>query len=155
MAALWHAVRIGSLPAGRPAFFPESAYAQVKAIGDPAADYAGRLLSDYGLDIEAAHRLLGPSAPAARLLKVSVPASYAHWVDPGACYNRVGYYELPNARLIYRSADGVRSFGIASMISWRGTWYVIHLGAVVRQQALGLVDAPSSGAGSSVPSSTC
>ena len=74
------------------------------------------------------------------------PLAYAHWVAPGACYNRIGYYEVPNARVVYRDGRSVRSFGIASMISWRGVWYVVHLGAV-SGDASGTVDAPSAGAG--------
>ena len=89
-----------------------------------------------------------------RLVRVDVPASFAHWVAPGACYNRVGYYEVPNARVVYRDAGTVRSFGIASMISWRGVWYVVHLGAVSGDSG-GMVDAPSAGAGVSAPSLTC
>jgi hypothetical protein len=111
------------------------------------------LVADYGLDIGAAHALLGSDPASARLLEVMVPQSYAHWVDPGACYNGVGYYEVPNARVVYRQHGEVRSFGIASMISWRGVWYVVHLGAIVGTS--GLVDDPSTGAGESAPSSTC
>ena len=75
---------------------------------------------------------------------------------PGACYNRVGYYEVPNSRLVYREGDDEeRSFGIASMISWRGVWYVVHLGAVTRRVTEGVVDDPSEGVGESAPSSTC
>ena len=88
-------------------------------------------------------------------VRVNVPAGYAHWVSPDACYNRVGYYEVPNARVVYRQNGQLHSFGIASMISWRGVWYVVHLGAVLRPAAEGIVDDPSSGAGVSAPSSTC
>lgn len=155
MRALWLAIRTGSVRAARPAFFPETAYRQVKAIADPAADYAGRLLGDLGLDLAAAHALLGAAAGHAHLLAVRVPAGYAHWVPPNVCLNRVGYYEVPNARLVYTEAGQTRSIGIASMISWRGVWYVVHLGAVVRRAAVGIVDAPSPGAGISTPSPTC
>jgi hypothetical protein len=155
MAALWAGVQANSLPRARPAFFPEAAYAQVKAISDPQADYVARLLGDFRLDLAAAHALLGSDAGAAQLVAVRVPRGYAHWVNPGACYNRVGYYEVPNARLVYRQRGQLRSFGIASMISWRGVWYVVHLGAVVRPSAVGIVDAPSAGIGTSEPSSTC
>jgi hypothetical protein len=155
MAALWSGVTRDSVQAALPAFFPEGAYAQVKAIADPQADYTDRLVGDYRLDLAAAHALLGANPQAAQLLRVQVPEGYAHWVDPGACYNRVGYYEVPNARVVYSQGGGVRSFGIASMISWRGVWYVVHLGAVVRSNGAGVVDDPSSGAGASVPSSTC
>lgn len=155
MAALWSGVTQDSLRAALPAFFPEQAYVQVKAIADPGADYRARLLGGYELDLAAAHALLGTQAGAARLIGVVVPETYAHWVSPGACYNSVGYYEVPNARVVYRLGGEVRSFGIASMISWRGVWYVVHLGAVVRPGSGGVVDYPSNGPGQSLPSSTC
>lgn len=154
MAALWHGIRTNSVSAALPAFFPEAAYAQVKAIGDPEADWRDRLVAIYRLDIGAAHGLLSAGGAHARLLRVDVPHSFAHWVDPGACYNRIGYWEVPNSRVVYRDAGQVRSFGIASMISWRGVWYVIHLGAVSGDTS-GTVDAPSAGPGVSTPSLTC
>ncbi len=155
MTALWTGVTRNSLRAALPAFFPEAAYLQVKAIADPRADYTDRLVGDYRLDLGAAHALLGTNPQAATLVRVEVPQSYAHWVSPGACYNRVGYYEVPNARVVYRQKGQVRSFGIASMISWRGVWYVVHLGAVLHPASEGVVDDPSTGPGASIPSSTC
>jgi hypothetical protein len=155
MTALWQGISAGSASAAMPAFFPEGAYAQVKAIADPRADYANRLVHEFSLDLGAAHGLLGGSAASAQLVGVEVPSSYAHWVSPGACDNSVGYYEVPNARVVYRVGGQTSSFGIASMISWRGEWYVVHLGAVTRGSDAGVVDDPSSGSGSSAPSSTC
>ena len=155
MAALWAGVSRGVLVPARSAFFPKAAYAQVKAIADPAADYEARLIGEYRLDLAAAHALLGAHGRSSTLVGVKVPSSYAHWVPPGACYNRIGYYEVPNARLVYREDGQVRSFGIASMISWRGVWYVVHLGAVSRSTAGGVVDAPSAGTGVAAASSTC
>jgi len=155
MRALWQGIRTNSLSLAMPAFFPERAYAQVKAIANPGGDYATRLVYDYRVDIAALHALLGTDVASARLVDLNVPSSYAHWVPPGACYNGVGYYELPNARVVYREHGQTRSFGIASMISWRGDWYVVHLGAVLHPAAEGVVDDPSLGAGSSSPSSTC
>jgi hypothetical protein len=156
MSALWQGVITGSLAPARPAFFPESAYLQVKAIYDPQADYTDRLLGSFAADLASAHALLGAGVGSARLLSVVVPSQYGHWVPPGTCDNRVGYYEVPNSRLVYRDRSGqVRSFGIASMISWRGTWYVVHLGAVIRSPGGGAVDDPEVGAGSPAYSSTC
>jgi hypothetical protein len=155
MRALWRAVRAGSVRAGLPAFFPEAAYVQVKAIADPRADWRSRLVGGYALDIAAAHALLGTRAGRSTLVAVRVPEAFAHWVVPGACFNRIGYYEVPNARVVYRDGGRLRSFGIASMISWRGVWYVVHLGAVRRSSSGGIVDAPSAGAGVSTSSSTC
>jgi hypothetical protein len=155
MAALWRGVQTGRTAPALPAFFPKSAYLQVKTVGDPAADWLYRLVADYGLDIEAAHALLGPDPPSARLLTVTVEKAYAHWVPPGVCDNRVGYYEVPHSRVVYRAGGEVRSFGIASMISWRGVWYVVHLGSVLRPVVTGMVDNPQVGPGAPVPSSTC
>jgi hypothetical protein len=155
MAALWRGVLSSSVAAALPAFFPEGAYTQLKQIGDASGDYTDRLLVDYRLDLAAAHALLVADPGSARLVDVEVPASYAHWVSPGACYNGVGYYEVPNSRVVYREGGQLRSFGIASMISWRGVWYVVHLGAILRSGGAGEVDDPSSGTGESAPSSTC
>ena len=128
----------------------------MKAIYDPQADYANRLLGGFDADLVAAHALLGAEASRARLISVVVPSPYGHWVPPGACENRVGYFEVPNSRLVYRDSAGqVRSFGIASMISWRGTWYVVHLGAVTRPSSGGVVDDPEVGPGTPAYSSTC
>jgi hypothetical protein len=154
-AALWQGIRSDSPTIARPAFFPEGAYVQLKGIGDPQGDFTGRLLADFALDIGAAHQLLGAGAATAQLVSVDVPAAYAHWIPPGTCYNNVGYYEVPNSRLVYRENGQIASFGIASMISWRGVWYVVHLGAILRPAAVGQVDDPSSGSGYSAPSSTC
>jgi len=153
--ALWRGLRIGSPAAAMPAFFPLGAYLQVKTIVDAHADYVDRLLRDFALDVRAAHALLGHRSAAARLIEVVVPGSYARWIPPGVCDNGVGYYEVPNARLVYSEEGEIHSIGIASMISWRGLWYVVHLGAVVRSADEGLVDDPSAGVGYSAPSSTC
>jgi hypothetical protein len=149
MAALWRGIQGNSYRAALPSFFPEGAYLQVKAIANPRADYLGRLIAGFRLDLAAAHALAGPQA---RLIRVDVPDAYVHWVPPGVCANRVGYYEVPNSRLVYRSRGRVGSFGIASMISWRGLWYVVHLGGITRS---GIVDDPTAGSGVPAPSSTC
>jgi hypothetical protein len=41
------------------------------------------------------------------------------------------------------------------MISWRGVWYVVHLGAILRPSDSGQVDSPEPGRGSSQYSGTC
>jgi hypothetical protein len=155
MASLWAGIQGDSVRLALPAFFPRAAYVQLKAEGSPGSDWRYRLVHDYALDIGAAHRLLGSGASRAQLLAVRVVSSYGHWVPPGVCYNGVGYYEMPNARVVYRLDGHVRSLGIASMISWRGEWYVVHLGAVLREGETGIVDEPSSGDGTSAYSGTC
>ncbi len=155
MASLWSGIARDSPAPALAAFFPRAAYVQLKAIGAASSDWSGRLLHEYRLDIAAAHALLGVGAAGARLVSVNVPSAYGHWVQPGACYNSIGYYEVPNARLVYRERGQIRSFGIASMISWRGVWYVVHLGAVLRESHAGTVDEPELGPGTSAYSGTC
>ena len=125
MADLWLAVTTGNPRFSRPAFFPEAAYEQLKAIPYPAADWQDRLWYDFALDVGAAHGLVARSA---RLVRVIVPESEAAWVYPGACYNTIGYWHVGGARVVYTEHGQERSFGIASLISWRGVWYVVHFG---------------------------
>ena len=147
MTDLWAAVVTGKPRLAMAAFFPVSAYKQLKAIYDPAADWQNRLVYDFGLDIHAAHQFLGHAARHARLVRVVVPELDAGWVPPGACYNSVGYWHVGGARIVYRVRGQERSIGIASLISWRGRWYVVHFGAVLRAAVVGEVDQPSLGEG--------
>jgi hypothetical protein len=147
MTDLWAAVVTGQARLAVQAFFPLHAYTQVKAIYDPAADWHSRLFGDFRLDVAAAHHYLGRGAAQARLLRVIVPSAAAAWINPGVCYNSAGYWHVGGARLVYREHGQVRSIGIASLISWRGRWYVVHFGAVLRTGATGLVDQPAAGPG--------
>jgi hypothetical protein len=152
MADLWLAVTTGNPRFGLPAFFPEAAYEQLKAIPYPGPDWQDRLWYDFALDVGAAH---GVVARSARLDRVIVPASEAEWVYPGACYNTIGYWHVGGARVVYTEHDEERSFGIASLISWRGVWYVVHFGEVLRPVVTGVVDQPDVGPGIPGPPGGC
>ncbi len=152
MTDLWLAVTTGNPRLGLPAFFPEGAYEKLKAIPYPAPDWQDRLWYDFGLDVRAAHGLLGPGA---RLVRVIVPAADAAWVYPGACYNTIGYWHVSGARVVYTEHGQERSFGIASLISWRGVWYVVHFGEVLRPVVTGVVDQPAVGPGVPGPPGGC
>ena len=155
MTDLWAAVVTGKPRLGLPAFFPLVAYEQVKAIADPSADWQNRLVGEFNLDVAAAHELLGRHARHATLLRVIVPEAQASWIDPGVCYNGVGYWHAAGARLVYRVGGQERSIGIASLISWRGRWYVVHFGAVLRPTSGGVVDQPALGPGTPGPPGGC
>jgi hypothetical protein len=152
MTDLWDAVMTGNANPAVQAFFPLSAYEQVKAIADPAADWRSRLLGGFRLDVAAAHRYIGRGAA---LVRVIVPSAQAAWIDPGVCYNSVGYWHVAGARIVYRQRGELRSIGIASLISWRGRWYVVHFGTVLRNGAYGVVDAPAAGTGVPGPPGGC
>lgn len=155
MQALFTSIVDGTPPTASAAFFPQTAYVQLKAIGGASADYQQRLVADYDLDILAAHAVLGAGAAGATLTSVQVPMQYAHWIPSGECENDVGYFEVANTRVVYLEGGVTRSFGIASLISWRGEWYVVHLGAILRPGSGGVVLDPATGPGSSAPSTTC
>ena len=59
-----------------------------------------------------------------------MPDARARWVDPGEEYNKIGYYRVFGSRLRYEVDGAARSFDVKSLISWRGEWYVVHLGAI-------------------------
>jgi hypothetical protein len=155
IGALWSGIVEDSASEAMEAFFPEGAYLQVKDISNPGGDYQNRLVAEFAMDIHAAHLYVMSHSATPIFKYFEVPEQYAHWVDPNTCYNAVGYYEVPNARIVFDAGGQIYSFGIASMISWRGQWYVVHLGAVLRSSDTGIVDDPASGAGVSSPSSTC
>ncbi|MGO8958357.1 MAG: hypothetical protein ACLQFR_13445 [Streptosporangiaceae bacterium] len=155
MTDLWAGVVTGKPALAMPAFFPVFAYKQVKAISDPAADWRNRLVYDFRLDVHAAHQFLGRAARHARLIRVVVPEFDARWVPPGVCYNSIGYWHVGGARIVYKVRGQDRSIGIASLISWRGRWYVVHFGAVLRAVVAGMVDQPSLGEGVPGPAGGC
>ena len=140
--ALWQGIVDDNPQEAMPFFFPESAYKQVKALANPAADYQNRLIGFYTLDIHAAHRLLGAGAKDAKLVGVTVPAQQAQWILPGEEQNKLSYYRVYGTRLTYTEGGKTKSFGLFSLISWRGEWYVVHFGPNPRPKPVGAVYQP-------------
>ncbi len=156
MRATWQAIRTGDVSLAAPAFFPQAAYLQLKTLPDDASDWRYRLVEHFDLDIAAAHRQLGTDASAATYVTVIMPpADDIGWIPPGSCYNQVGYWHAPGARLVYEVRGQERSVGIASLISWRGYWYVVHLGTVMPPVGVGVVDEPAIGTGYPSPLGGC
>ena len=157
LAPLWTAIVNGSADPALSAFFPQTAYLQMKTgmLPDPASDYADRLIAFYRLDIAAYHQALGADASSAKLLSVSAAAADAAYIPPGSCENLIGYWHLPGARFVYQVGGSVESFAVASLISWRGVWYVVHLGPNPRSQDIGTVDQPAVGPGVDGPPGGC
>jgi hypothetical protein len=140
---LWQAIVQDKPELARPFFFPLSAYQQVKAIWNPAEDYQDRLIAWYDLDIRAAHDYLGSAAANARFVGMSVPEGNAAWIEPGVEYNKGSYYRVYGTRLNYEAGGSHEaSIGVFSLISWRGEWYVVHLGPSTRSAMQGFVYAP-------------
>jgi len=125
MDLLWRAVVTGDAATALPAFFPEAAYLQVKAIAHPDADWHQRLVRLYDLDIAGLHaRVAGRTAT---LVGVDVPDPRATWVLPGAEYNKGSYWRVYGTVVRYVVDGRPAAFPVMSLISWRGQWYVVHL----------------------------
>lgn len=139
---LWQAIVTDDATAGLPCFFPESAYLQVKSLKDASVDYQNRLIAFYRADIHAAHELLGADARNARFVSISVPMPKAQWILPGVEWNKESYYRVYGSRITYTIGGKTKSFGVFSLISWRGRWYVVHLGPNPRPKPIGTVDQP-------------
>ena len=136
---LWQAIVQDKPRLAHPFFFPLSAYQQVKAIWNPAEDYQDRLIAWYDLDIQAAHDYLGSAAADARFVSMDVPEGNATWIEPGVEYNKGSYYRVYGTRLNYEVGGHAASIGVFSLISWRGEWYVVHLGPSMRSAMQGIV----------------
>jgi hypothetical protein len=157
MQILWNAIVADDADLGLGVFFPRTAYIRMKTgvIPDPAGDYINRLIAFYRLDIVAYHDLLGDGASSARLVSVAADTGLAAWIPPGYCENLIGYWHLPGVRLVYEESGTVRSFAVASLISWHSVWYVVHLGPNPRPSDVGTVDSPANGPGTPGPPGGC
>jgi hypothetical protein len=125
----WQAIVADNPAPAMPFFFPLTAYLQVKAITNPASDWQNRLVAAYQRDIHSLHVVLGPDAASAQLTGIDVPTT-AQWVLPGAEYNKLPYWRVYSSQVHYTVDGRAGSFTIASMISWRGRWYIVHLAKI-------------------------
>ena len=110
-------------------FFPVSAYKQTKKNTDPASDWKNRLIANFKVDVADANKKLGANAKNAVFTGVTVPNT-AVWVKPGEDYNVGPYWRVFKTQMNF-TVDGKNvQIPIESMISWRGQWYVVHLGTI-------------------------
>jgi hypothetical protein len=125
--ALWEAIVEDDPDRAMPFFFPVKAYEQVKAIPSPASDWRRRLVAAYARDIHTLHRRLGKDRERAVFQTLEIPEERARWVEPGEESNKLGYYRVYGTRIHWEADGEARSFEVASLISWRGEWFVVHL----------------------------
>lgn len=126
-AALWDAIVSDDPDRGVPAFFPVTAYEQVKGIPNPASDWRHRLVGNFKRDVHGLHKRLGDRAGDAKLVRLDVPEDRARWVEPGEESNKLGYWRVYGTHIVYELDGKERTFDVSSLISWRGEWYVVHL----------------------------
>jgi hypothetical protein len=130
VAALWSAIQKDDPDLAMPFFFPVAAYEQVKDVANPARDWKYRLVAAYAKDVHDLHAKLGKAADGAKLVKLE-PGPAPRWVEPHEEWNKIGYWRVYGSKLRFERADGTSSaFDVKSLISWRGEWFIVHLGAV-------------------------
>lgn len=156
MRQLLRAIEKDSPTLATPLFFPKAAYLKMKTglIPNPTLDYNSRLVAFYDLDLRAYHeRLVGQHATT--FVRVVANPQLATWIAPGACENRIGYWHEPGVRLVVERNHRVVSAAVASLISWRGVWYVVHLGPNPRPSNVGTVAGFTRGPGTPGPGGGC
>jgi hypothetical protein len=124
---LWQATVADDPDRAMAFFFPLSAYRQVKALPDPAADWRNRLVAAFRRDIHHLHQRLGADAGSATFVSLDVPDADATWVEPGQEVNKLGYWRVYGTVLRYQVGGVTHEVPIYSLISWRGTWFVVHV----------------------------
>ena len=156
MRKLATAIRTDSINLGETVFFPRTAYVNMKTgeIPAPASDYVDRLIAFFRLDLAAYHDRLFARAVTTYVRVRANPADAA-WISPGVCENRIGYWHIQGVRLEFIRDSKVVSVAVASLISWRGIWYVVHLGPNNAPFNVGKVDDYSSGVGVPGPGGGC
>jgi hypothetical protein len=128
--ALWQAIVTDDPTVALPAFFPLPAYQQVKDLKDPTSDWHNRLLSAFDAEIHGYHKALGANAAKAQYVSVDIPMANAQWINPHVEYNKIGYWRVYGTKLKYTVGGATQTLNIASLISWRGQWYVVHLASI-------------------------
>ena len=156
MRVLAQSIATNSASEAQRVFFMEQPYVSMKTgeIPNPRSDYQHRLVAFYRLDLAAYHQSLFARAKTTYLYARANP-SFASWIVPGACENKIGYWHEPGVRLIFRRDGVVVSVAVDSLISWRGVWYVVHLGPNPRPRDVGTVDGWAKGRGTPGPAGGC
>ncbi len=132
--ALFDAISHDDPPRAEGFFFPVGAYGQVKDVANPARDWRYRLLAEYNNDIHDSAKELGRGREDAQFVRLEIPERNARWVEPGEEWNKVGYYRVYNAHIVYTLRGKEKRLAIKSMISWRGEWYCVHFRAISRKK---------------------
>lgn len=105
-------------------FFPRDAFVQVKAMARPER-YWERLHARFVADIHALHRRI-PDLAQASFVRLEL-TSRGGYVRPGEEGNKLPYWAARHAWLHYRVGAQTRKLEVRVLITWRDTWYVIHL----------------------------
>jgi hypothetical protein len=105
-------------------FFPRDAFVEVKAMARPER-YWDKLHARFAADIHALH-VRTPVLARASFVRLELTAR-GGYVLPGEEGNKLPYWAARHAWLHYRVGDQLRKLEVRVLITWKDTWYVIHL----------------------------
>lgn len=125
---LWKAIVTDDPSVATDAFFPRVAYAQVKDIKNPEADWKSRLLRAFERDIHQYHRELGDAPEAAKQVRLEVDERRVKLMERGKEGNKLPYHRVTRSQIHFVDRTGKeRKLELTSLIAWRGEWFVVHL----------------------------
>lgn len=125
---LWKAIVQDDPSIASDVFFPRVAYAQVKDIKNPEADWKSRLLRAFERNIHEYHRELGDAPQAARLVRLEVDEKRVKLMERGKEGNKLPYHRVTRSQIHFVDGAGKeRKLELTSLIAWRGEWFVVHL----------------------------
>jgi hypothetical protein len=124
---LWQAIVDDKPELAASFFFPKEAYVHVKAAKNPEGDWKWRLWKHFERDVHAVHKTQGEALRRGTFKSLRIPPKKPHWAAPGNEYNRLGYWRVYGAHLVYELRGRERFVPISSLISWKREWYVVHL----------------------------
>ena len=123
---LWQAILEDKPEVAVSFFFPKDAYVHVKAAKNPEGDWRWRLWKNFERDVHAMNKTQGESLRRATFKELHIQEKKPHWAAPGNEYNRLGYWRVYGAHLVYELRGRERFLPISSLISWKREWYVVH-----------------------------
>lgn len=128
MELVWQAIVKDDPTIAEASFFPDVAYAVVKDIEKPKADWKHRLMKNFHRDVREYHKKLGAEPEALTFLGADIVDEKVKWMEPGKEGNKVGYFRVTRSKLRYKDPAGAeKDLELTSLISWRGEWFVVHL----------------------------
>jgi hypothetical protein len=128
MELVWRAIVTDDPAIAESAFFPDVAYAVVKDIEKPKADWKHRLMKNFHRDVHAYHKELGAEPESLTFVGADIKDDRVKWMDVGKEGNKVGYFRVTRSKLRYKDPSGAeKELELTSLISWRGEWFVVHL----------------------------
>ena len=110
------------------AFLPMRYYVVLKAGGGNEADWNNRLLTHYHQQLAELRARFRTVLPGATYRGYAIKSTTAHTVAVGAEMNKAPYWQVYQTTMAFRDKNNQpHNFIINTMISFRGSWWIVHV----------------------------